>query len=322
LVLFFGFFDRYKYYWLGVAGFTATEPFQVMSERPNVSQIQTYIDRGFDVNARDTSNHPLIYHAMNNDLPDVVKMLIERGADTSDSANLIEVEENKFKAIYQRKQDKDDRLNKIYDPQNKPGLQQINEETFKKDIKELNDNSVNGIAYYAVQRNRITILEMLLKRGFNPNRTYPDNNKLSLLHLASVHQDGAIVKLLLDRGVDPNIKDSLGCTPLHTAIVRDLMPYSYKLSSYVSFDRANSSISKQAIIYLMQAGAIPDIYCDLNGNWDRFYNRREENIDSVAKLISFKMRIYSNIDKYSSPYQLLPFFDPTGIDLNSYRRSN
>jgi serine/threonine protein kinase len=324
LVLLFGLFDRTKYYWLGVAGFVPTEPFQVMYEHPTVAQIQTYLDRGLDANTKDPSNHPLIYHAMNNDLPEVVQMLIERGADTSDSANLIEVEENKLKAIYQRKQDEDNQLNKIYDPQNKPGLQRKNEETLKKELKELNDNSVNGIAYYAVQKNRITILELLLKKGFNPNRIYPDTNKLSFLHLASVHQDGEMVKLLLDRGVDPNIKDSLGCTPLHTAIVRDLMPYDRKLSSYVSFDIANNYISKKAIIYLMQAGGKSDIYCNLALK-DRGDYPPSGNINLVSDLIQSKMsdrnRYWFDINSYSSPDRLLPFFDPTGIDLSAYGRS-
>jgi ankyrin repeat protein len=335
LVLFFGFFDRYKYYWLGVAGFTATEPFQVMSEQPNVSQIQTYLDRGFDVNTKDASNHPLIYHAMNNDLPEVVQMLIERGADTSDSANLIVAEEEKLRIIQSKKRDEDNRLNHIYDP-NKVYLQQQNETIYLKAKKEIEDNYVNGIAYYAVQHNHIAILELLLKRGFNLNRTYPDDNKISFLHLASVHPDGAIVELLLDRGVDPNIQDSLGCTPLHTAIVRDLMPYGYKLSSYVSFDRANNAISKQAIVYLMQAGAKSDVSCNLNDRndrqndrpkyrqWNRTYYSTGDNIDTVGKLIASKGfgRYGIDMNNYSAPYQLLPFFDTTDIDLNSYRRSN
>jgi serine/threonine protein kinase len=333
LVLLFGLFDRYKYYWLGVAGFTATEPFQVISERPNVSQIQTYLDRGFDVNAKDANNRSLIYYAMNKDLPDIVKMLIERGADTSDAANLIDAEAEKLKNIQSNKRDEDNRLNQIYDP-NKASLQQQNEEKYLKSKKQIEDNYVNGIAYYAVQHNRVAILELLLKRGFNPNRTYPDDNKISFLHLASVHPDGAIIKLLLDRGIDPNIQDSLGCTPLHTAIVQDLMPYNYKLSSYVSFDRANNAISKQAIVYLMQAGAKSDVSCNLNDRlpkdrpsyrrWDRTYYSTGDKIDTVGKLIASKGfdRYGIDMNQYSTPYQLLPFFDSTGIDLNSYGRSN
>ncbi len=332
LILLFGLFDRYKYYWLGLAGFVPTEPFQVISDRPNLSQMQTYLDRGFDVNAKDANNRSLIYHAMNKDLPDIVKMLIERGADTSDAANLIDAESEKLKTIQSNKGDEDNRLKQIYDP-NKASLQQQNEEKYLKSKKQIEDNYVNGIAYYAVQHNQIAILELLLKRGFNPNRMYPDDNKISFLHLASVHPDGAIVKLLLDRGVDPNIQDSLGCTPLHTAIVRDLMPYSYKLSSYVSFDQANNAISKQAIVYLIQAGAKSDISCNLNDRikdrqnyrrWDRTYYSKGDKIDTVGKLIASKGfdRYGIDMNQYSTPYQLLPFFDSTGIDLNSDRRSN
>jgi serine/threonine protein kinase len=333
LVLLFGFFDRSKYYWLGLAGFTPTEPFQVMAEHPNLEKIQGYLDRGFDVNAKDNTNHSLIHHAIDNDLPDIVRMLIERGADTSDSANLIDKEEEKLREIHQHRKDKDDELNKTYDPENKPRLQYQKEEIFRQEMEALKSSYVNKIAYYAVQKNQIFILELLLKKGINLNRIYPDKNELSFLHLASVHPDGAIVKLLLDRGVDPNIKDSLGCTPLHTAIVRDLMPYNYKLSSYVSFDRANNTISKQAIVYLMQTGAKSDMSCDLNDRikdrqnyrrWDRTYYNTGDKIDTVGKLFASKGFGQNGIDmnQYSAPYRLLPLFDATGIDLNSYHRSN
>ncbi len=323
LVLLFGLFDRTKYYWLGVAGFVPTEPFQVISEHPKVSQMQAYLDRGLDVNAKDTNNRSLMYHAINNDLPDIVKMLVERGADLSDFANPIAGEEVKLKTIQIRRQNEQQRLNLIYDSRI-AAAQRQSDENFRKETDELSNSFVNGIAYYAVQKNRIAILELLLKRGFNPNRTYPDPNKLSFLHLASVHQDGAIVKLLLDRGVDPNVKDGLGCTPLHTAIVRDLMPYKRKLSSYVNFDIANNYISKQAIIYLMQAGAKSDTYCNLDNEENRYY-RPGDTINSVAPLLRSKMidrqRYWFDINSYSSPDRLLPFFDPTGIDLNAYGRS-
>jgi serine/threonine protein kinase len=322
LVLLFGLFDRTKYYWLGVAGFVPTEPFKVMSEHPNLSQMQAYLDRGLDVNAKDASNRSLMHHAINNDLPDVVQMLIERGADLSDFANPIEGEEVKLKTIQIRRQGEQQRLNLIYDP-SMSKLQRQSDENFRKETDALSNSFVNGIAYYAVQKNRIAILELLLKRGFNPNRTYPDPNKLSFLHLASVHQDGEMVKLLLGRGVDPNVKDGLGCTPLHTAIVRDLMPYYRKLSSYVSFDITNSYISKKAIIYLMQAGAKSDIYCNLALK-DRGDYPPSGNINLVSDLIQSKMsdrhRYWFDINSYSSPDRLLPFFDPTGIDLNAYGR--
>jgi serine/threonine protein kinase len=331
LVLLSGVFDRTKYYWLGLAGFVPTEPFQVISKRPNVSQIQTYLDRGFDVNARDANNHPLIYYAMNSDLPDIVKMLVERGADLSDAANPSEVEYDKLQNIQRRRQADDDAFSKMHSPN--IALFQQQAENLKKEEREIANNYVNGIGYYAVKHNRIEIMELLLKRGFNPNRIYPDDNKLSFLHLASVHPDGVIVKLLLDRGVDPNIKDGLGCTPLHTAIVRDLMPYKYKLSSYVSFDLANSSVSKQAITYLMQAGAKSDTPCNLNDlqedrprhrQRNRAYYYQGNKIETVGQLIASRGfdRYGVDMNQYSTPSQLLPFFGATDIDLNSYSRSN
>ncbi|WP_310489754.1 ankyrin repeat domain-containing protein, partial [Chamaesiphon sp. VAR_69_metabat_338] len=148
---------------------------------------------------------------------------------------------------------------------------------------------------------------------------YPDQNKLSLLHLASIHQDGEIVKLLLDRGIDPNIQDSLGCTPLHTAIARDLMPYTRRLSSYLNnADLANNnSISRKAIDRLVRAGAKPDLQCNLNKNDGKgFYSG--DKIDSIYKLKRSKnisSISVNNDDSNSSPSELLLLFGITDIDL-------
>jgi serine/threonine protein kinase len=321
LVLFFGFFDRTKYYWLGLAGFVPTEPFQIMSERPNVSQMQAYLDRGLDVNAKDISNRSLIYHAINNDLPDIVKILIERGADTSDSANIIVLEEEKLRVIQNKKREEDTRLSQIYDP-NKVSLYEQNEAAYRKAKKEVEDNYINGIAYYAVQHNRVDILELLLKRGLNPNRVYPDDNKISFLHLASVHQDGAIVKLLLDRGVDPNIQDGLGCTPLHTAIARDFMPYYPKLANYFNNINLvdNNSISRTAIGHLVRAGAKSDLQCRLNKNDVTYTEDRITSVYELKRSRNFNLTSAYRLpfDKsYSSPSELLLLFGIADINLDS-----
>ncbi|WP_310427432.1 protein kinase domain-containing protein [Chamaesiphon sp. VAR_48_metabat_135_sub] len=313
LLLIFGMLDRSKYYWLGMAGFISNEPFKVMSTKPSTAQIQAYLDRGFDVNTKDANNHALIYHAISNDLPEIVAMLIERGADTSTSANLIHQQEEELNNIRHRK--KVTRSAKNF----------ANSKFIETDIKnfeieeqKLSKTYINGIAYYAVRQNKIAILELLLKRDINLDRTYPDHNKLSFLHLASLHQDGEIVKLLLDRGIDPNVKDSLGCTPLHTAIVRNLMPYRLPLSSYVNnLDLAgNNSISKQAIIYLVRAGAKSDTQCNLSGHNDSEFG----GLNTISKLINSKINNRS-IRDYTSPAQLLVIFDLTDINLDSFGRS-
>jgi serine/threonine protein kinase len=324
LVLVFGIFDRYKYYLLNTAGLVSTEPFQAMSDKPGAEPIRSCLDRGFDVNAKDANHHTLIELAIANDLPDTVQLLIERGADVSDSANLIESQKEKLKSIQQQKKDIDKEVEYesygSYSRDFKERLRQEKQETIDRQEKELRGNYVNSIAYYAIRKNKIAILKLLLKRGVNLNPTYPDKNQLSLLHLATFHQDGEIVKLLLDSGIDLNNSyDNLGCTPLHTAIVRDLMPYYPRLSSYFNSNNYldNGLMSKQAIIYLIRAGAKFDTQCNLNGSY--YYSNRnlspKDRAGLITDIIKSKIKSSDYINNYTSPAQLLALLGITDINL-------
>ncbi len=308
LVLVFGVFERSKYYWLSMAGLISNEPFQAMSAKPSVERIQGYLDRGFNINATDANNRTLMYHAMSNDLPEIVKMLIERGADISDAANPIDSYEERVKLLQNQKKnfEKDLETHLAGDPNPSYAAQerQRRQDSINEQEKAIRENFINAIADYAVRRNRIPILELLIKRGVKLDKIYLDHNKLSFLHLASVHQDGAMVKILLDRGVDPNLQDSLGCTPLHTAIARDLMPYHPKLSSYVG--SIDPMPSKKAIASLIKAGANLDLKCNLLSNYNSSSDRWDISVrHQLARAIDSKIPPMANINNYTSPAQLL-----------------
>jgi serine/threonine protein kinase len=316
LLLVFGIFDRSKYSWLSMAGLVPNEPFEAISKKSNAEQMKEYLDRGFNVNTRDRNDRTLLYHAIQNDLPEVVQLLIERGADTSDSANMLQPDEAALTEINQLKKSINSyQTNKF-----------VSRETYARDTQlivdrkeaEFSRNRLNSIVYYAVRSNRISVLELVLKRGINVGWSYPDKNRLSLLHLASIHQDGEIVKLLLDRGINPNIQDSLGCTPLHTAIARNLMPYDPKLPSY--FNNVNlfdKSISRKAIGHLVRAGAKPNSPCRLNrSNYNNYYSG--SRIDSIFELKRSKNfnSISEDDSSHSSPSELLLLFGIVDINLN------
>jgi serine/threonine protein kinase len=323
LVLVFGVFDRSKYYWLSMAGLVSNEPFAAMSKQPSPGQIQAYLDRGFNIDTKDRNDRTLMSHAIDNDLPEVVQMLIERGADLRDSANLVPPQQKKLKSIQDQKKNFDrDVVQEAAGSNNLSFVAHLKEQhqsEIDRQEKEVTDSNLNSIIYYAVRRNKISVLELLLKRGVSLDRAYPDRNKLSLLHLASVHQDGEIVKLLLERGIDPNIKDALGCTPLHTAIARDFVPYYPKLSSH--FNKIslsdNNSISRRAIGYLVNAGAKSNLQCNLNNDNGGF--DRGDRIDSIFRLKRSRnfnlMSAYDN--NYSSPSELLLLFGITDVNLNT-----
>jgi serine/threonine protein kinase len=317
LLLVFGLFDRSKYYWLSMAGLVSNEPFEAMSKKSNVGQIQSYLDRGFNINTKDSERHTLLYHAIQNDLPEVVKLLIERDADISDSSNLTNLEEDTTRELEKLRSylNIDDKTSLI--PKESRRLDTA--EKIKEKQQFITENHLNNIVYYAVVKNRVNVLKLAIEKGIVVNRSYPDKNQLSLLHLATIHQDGEIVKLLLDRGIDPNVKDSLGCTPLHTAIVRNLMPYTPKLASHINSKNLSSNyISKKAIGHLMKSGAKSDAQCNLNGG---YYNNlyRQDEIDSISKLIKSKNVYLTSVDSYSSPAQLLLLLGVVDINLDSFK---
>ncbi|PSB59095.1 protein kinase domain-containing protein [Chamaesiphon polymorphus] len=281
LVLIFGVFERYKYYLLGMGGLISKEPFQAMQEQPSVSRIRSYLDRGFNVNTQDANGHTLIYHAMNNDLPEILQMLIERGADVSDLANLSDLDKEELKNLRGRYRDENKRLERTgigYAGQ----LREENKRQLQIAERALSQKYVNPIAYYAVIKNKPTILKLVSERGIDLSRSNIGNNNLSFLHLASIDRDGKIVKLLLDLGLDPNIKDRLGCTPLHAAVVREIV------------SPRTIPTSARSINYLLVAGASTKVNC----NFLRYtYPFDREAFDDI-----FDESIVSRIRSYNDIY--------------------
>jgi ankyrin repeat protein len=60
-----------------------------------------------------------------------------------------------------------------------------------------------------------TVIE-LLESGVDP--CSQDNKQRTALHFASSQGNELVVKVLLDKGANPNSKDILGNTPMHLGI--------------------------------------------------------------------------------------------------------
>ena len=58
-------------------------------------------------------------------------------------------------------------------------------------------------------------IESLIAAGADPNFTLPDGTKV--LSVAAAYKSTVAAGALVDRGANPNIADSAGVTPLHTA---------------------------------------------------------------------------------------------------------
>uniref|UniRef100_A0A0N5AJ51 ANK_REP_REGION domain-containing protein n=1 Tax=Syphacia muris TaxID=451379 RepID=A0A0N5AJ51_9BILA len=83
----------------------------------------------------------------------------------------------------------------------------------------VNAANTNGqtALHYAASRNHVQIVSLLLKNGANVNAQ--DKYMATPLHRAASQGHMKVVGLLLDvSGIQVNIRDSSGCSPLHLAI--------------------------------------------------------------------------------------------------------
>ena len=81
------------------------------------------------------------------------------------------------------------------------------------------ESDENETLFAAIENESPTIVEDLLKMGYNPNVT--NSKGLSPLHLAIHVRNLEIAKLLLEHNADVNFEDTNGETPIHYAVSRE-----------------------------------------------------------------------------------------------------
>ena len=79
----------------------------------------------------------------------------------------------------------------------------------KRDIKNIKNWSIHEVVHHGPASD----LRLLLERGANPNERYPDGR--TPLHMTAVLSEGDIemAKILLEHGANPKLKDNKGQTP-------------------------------------------------------------------------------------------------------------
>jgi serine/threonine protein kinase len=113
----------------------------------------------------------------------------------------------------------------------------------------------SSLLHYAVTNNRLEITKLLIDKGGDIHARYGQDGH-TILHLAVLHPDGEMTKLLLMNKANPNTRDNLTYTPLHIAILRNLTPYEAPIESYYGIrDVKNGSGSLKPMQYLLQYGA-------------------------------------------------------------------
>jgi ankyrin repeat protein len=77
------------------------------------------------------------------------------------------------------------------------------------------DHLVRTPLLYAAETNSLGAAKVLVEHG--ANMYHVDKDGATALHIASDYGGRAVIAYLLSKGVDPNIRDHKGITPIHGA---------------------------------------------------------------------------------------------------------
>lgn len=250
-----------------------------------------------DINVRDNQSNYLLTYAIRFNKPDIVKLLLHRGAkhdivDKMERSILYDAIESNFSQVM--------KIILEYSEQN-IGI-------MVKDIRDLNGNIP---LHYAIKFKNEHAVELLMNSKSDPHITDMDGyNALHLavrsgslpitqhiarvmtnidikttrgetpLHIAINYQYNTIAELLLNEGADPNILDSENeFSPMHYAV------------GWNNLD---------IIDILMKKGADPNIQ-DIYGNIALMYCIKEDYMECFNRIIDFYI---SNGSKYKINYNL------------------
>jgi len=104
------------------------------------------------------------------------------------------------------------------------------------ELIDLSEDSKNDILYCAVKYGHIDTVQYLLNVGFKITQSENGNTPL---HEAVGHNTSDIVELLLQRGANPNAKNSTGWTPLHKLCATPIdLPWSHNITNRIDTIRS------------------------------------------------------------------------------------
>lgn len=111
-----------------------------------------------------------------------------------------------------------------------------------------NEQDENGqtLVHHAIRWNNMPYLEQLLKIGYNPNVRDTAGKTAIFYTVGKAHKNGQAVSLLLENGIDLEIKDNTGKSWFEYAIIKH-NKYNIDLVKQFQYNRAQTLLNKKLV---------------------------------------------------------------------------
>lgn len=266
----------------------------------NPELAELWIQKGIDINQSNSDTPPLHYAAkIKESSPEFIKVLLQNKADVNQKTKLGETALHYANSpeIAQLLIDNNADVNAKDSAGNTPLHLIDNIDTIKvliqngADIKAKNNNGETPIQH-TLNKNysyKLEKVQTLIENGDNFN--IKDKDGRSLLHLAVQEKKGDLLHLLLQKGMDVNIQDNYGYTPL-----------AFVATSSVEY--SSKTPNKELIEILLNNKADVNIK-DKNGNTILHLVAQHRFLDDVKFFISKGANVYAQNNQGETCFHIL-----------------